>query len=151
MSSHLWPARAEYLRRGGVVVATHDDVPLGDAIWPAGQPGVLIHGDVDPCGDVSVGFESDERYCVPLANVHPDLTDVTARGHAVMPYTTATAMGFVTLDSDFAVAVAKAHPDYGLDVAQFIVDLRRMRALDESVTVAEARAALEWAEGVANV
>ena len=97
-----------------------------DHLWPA-RPEYLRRGTPVHAGHGHVSI---------------DLRDVTARAHAAMAHTTVNSLTGTTLCSDDWRAFIGGSALYYRTV------LRRMRSLDESVTVAEARAALEWAESV---
>ena len=150
MSDHLYPARPGMLRVGaltsdGVVVSTYRD-----------EAGV-------PAASVAVDRVSDEhgRYddvrCVAVCDLRLNLRDVTARAHAAMPYTQV--IDVVEIDRGWpdAILAAMDLPDdcfesdgHELTLHAYTMSriLARMRMLDESVTVEEARAALDWAHSV---
>lgn len=89
-----------------------------------------------------------------------DLDDPTARAHAAWAYTRAAPTGRIRPDNRIApvetalriqaVSSSATRADYKAwtEAHHHVGVLIRMRASDESVTVAEARAALLWAERV---
>jgi len=138
MTDHLYPARLGMLRTG---------TPTS----------VGVVGHVHPCGTPKIGTHeySMRGPIVPCI----DLRDVTARAHAAMPYT--------RVGCHSEVPGLPAYPDVALEGlpwdASIYVDgdrergqltdeayahfctLARMRMMDPSVSVSEARAALDWA------
>lgn len=132
MPDHLWPARAGYLRRGTPVVVE------------VGFRGLQLFALV---GSAAISDKTGTRaFCLyasqqapdgyaPLDDIHLDLRDVTARAHAAWDWTVAHRSGLRLAD----------HLPLGASGGGTML---RMASGDESVTVAEARAALEWAEGV---
>lgn len=137
MGDHRWRARAEYLRRG-------TPIESADGLM-VGQFAEHRTGDRLPWRFYDV---SGTVYRVPLASdLVLDLRDPTARAHAAMVYTEIKPGPFGFPDTVRALRQAAA---LGADphAWEHCNILCRMRALDETVTVAEARAALEWAEGV---
>ena len=134
MSEYLWPARAEYLRRG---------TPVKDRIgrrW-------LVLGP--PRGTAHV-FDTAGGPSLMVRETRLDLRDVTARAHAAMAYTRTDNGGAPYLTKPLLDVLDRYEVGTTdrLPVEHDAEVLCRMRALDEFVTVAEARAALEWAEGV---
>jgi hypothetical protein len=131
---YLWPARPEYLRRG---------TPLR---WLTGDGEYGRPGDLHLyCEQRGVPGDAVMRLCAL------DLRDVTARAHAAMAWT-------MIRNSDRLVGFSSAMPDISvmdcgmwLRARQMLRVLVRMRSMDESVTVDEAREALAWAERVAGV
>ena len=139
--THLHPARPEHLRRGtpvdfaghcrGVVVDTED--PNGDGY-------VLVWWPRDAVG---VGKSS------AINSLWLDLRDPTARAHAAWAYTEVEPeTGRVQLREQWREAWREAWIRSDSDTMFRAGTLLRMRALDETVTPAEASAALLWAEGV---
>lgn len=142
MADYIHPARPEYLRRGTPVVLVGK------------YPGVVIDVDItkdgarvcaagpDTAGDPSeCWWDLDE---VPL-----DFRDPTARAHAAWAYTfvlpDGTAVCWHRL-TKIAIDARVNRDDFSL--LEHLTILCRMAAGDLTVTVAEARAALLWAEGV---
>ena len=128
---YLWPARPEYLRRGTpALVSGWRDVIVCD------EPEMRDRYSMRAACIDDGAREGPEPLWPAVRAVSIDLRDVTARAHAAMAYT------FVEPPpcADVRVRVGGPYP--------FDETLARMRMLDESVTVAEARAALEWAESV---
>jgi hypothetical protein len=130
---YLWPARPEYLRRGTPVYFADPD-------------GTGLYAGLIEDRDDARGYRLDLR-------------DVTARAHAAMAYTVisrssawAEAVADGAILNDPSIMVEDDSEPGGLALtpeARRMVDLLcRMRMLDESVTVAEAREALAWAERV---
>jgi hypothetical protein len=142
---YLWPARPEYVRRG---------TPLR---WLTGDGEYGRPGDLHLyCEQRGVPGDAVMRLCAL------DLRDVTARAHAAMAYTVisrssawaeAVADGEVLDDPTMMVEDDSEPGGVALTPeARRMVDiLCRMRMLDESVTVDEAREALGWTERVAGV
>ena len=129
MPDHLHPARAEYLRVGtpvesadGLMVGAYCDYrDHWHRFWDLG--GAIYR--VRNADDLAL-----------------NLRDPTARAHAVMAWTVANERG-----GGVALALRSERTGMGeADTHRRI--LMRMRALDETVTPAEAKAALVWAEGV---
>jgi hypothetical protein len=119
---YLWPARPEYLRRG---------TPLR---WLTGGGEYGRPGDLHLyCEQRGVPGDAVMRLCAL------DLRDVTARAHAAMAYT----FCGPPVCTDVHVKIG------GSTWTTEHETLARMRMLDESVTVDEAREALGWAERVA--
>ena len=131
---YLWPARPEYLRRGT------------PTYWLEPDTGDLYRGEMSDSDD-------PDQYLL-------DLRDVTARAHAAMAYTVVTGIGAVEITDPLARALRVSRLEAGVTFASpsraaewwlaraHAERLTRMRCMDESVTVAEARAALAWAESV---
>lgn len=100
---------------------------------------------------IAVGHKEDpEAVFAAPRHIKINLRDVTTRAHVAMPYT-------IVGRSAVANATTKT-PKGPIEVQCFVLGdfhdnlqadiLCRMRALDESVTVEEAREALAWAEGL---
>jgi hypothetical protein len=112
------------MRRGAVVVPGGEGLPAvviaidGDDLLLAGE-----HG----------GYGFRAAHACPL-----DLRDETARAHAAVPYTATTTHCDIGPSALIGRAGCIASPQHWRTLC-------RMRMLDESVTVAEARAALDWA------
>lgn len=136
MTDHLWPARPEYLRRG-------------TPVWEGGCPWLVDSVDADGACCLVADEETDHA---TTHTIRIDLRDVTARAYAAMAYTLTGYMGWSPgLRVISTLTVAHLEVPLGRErrqVWEHVQVLRRMRALDESVTVAEARAALLWAESV---
>lgn len=146
-AAYLWNARVEYIRTMTRGAYLHDDGEIEETWFTAGHVDGPVftpawarphHADHPPNGvsaldDGSIGdwWELDER------STWIDLRDVTARGHAAMAWT--------ELDATGVPCRSPHHPATG-DAYRWAPILCRMRALDESVTVEEARGALAWAE-----
>ena len=75
-----------------------------------------------------------------------DLRDVTARAHAAWRY-----FGPDGMIPALVAEIERQGTAGWLALKRYVDILYRMRCGDESVTVAEARAALGWAESVAGV
>jgi hypothetical protein len=138
-TDYLWPARPEYLRRCSVVV------PYGEGL-------VAVVVEIDGNDLLLTGQLGGGGWKAAHA-VRIDLRDVTARAHAAMAWT-------MIRNSDGSVAFSSAIPDIAVmdcgmwlqpRALQMLRVLVRMRSMDESVTVDEAREALGWAERVAGV
>jgi len=140
-ADHLYPARPGMLRRGtpvdydrqepeAVVVYVTGDRDLG---WAA----IVAWSD---------GMVSDylDRHLI-AERVRLDLRDVTARAHAAMAYIECR-LGIASVQADGSAHVSMTfygRPAIGWSI--HMTTLARMRCMDGSVTVAEARAALDWA------
>jgi hypothetical protein len=132
MTDHLWPARAEYLRRGTPVVNKEYNGERAAML-------VFCHAFTDSEGEhYDVAIEDYDVLTALLDDLSLDLRDPTARAHAAMAYTeNGDHTGYPV-----CIDVLGEWPKHA-------VVLERMRAMDESVTVDEARAALGWAERAA--
>ena len=91
---------------------------------------------IAPAFDETEATHYPGGHWMDAADVRLDLRDVTARAHAAMPYTTISGGVPVLLDALWAT------PDQKGNLAHVLC---RMRAIDETVTVEQARAALDWA------
>jgi len=126
---------------------------LAEYLYPA-RPGMLRRGT--PTFYVN-GNSTDEvlhAARTKITDFEPwflDLRDVTARAHAAMSYTQVID---VAIDRGWPDVILSAMdlPDACFDGHELAHEayqmsriLARMRMLDETVTVAEARAALDWA------
>jgi hypothetical protein len=135
---YLWPARPEYLRRRSTVVLTGGpfDGHIGTVEEVSARAAYVRWDDSG-----RLGFGAG----VLGAMVGIDLRDLTARAHAAMAWTST----LTHADIGPVPELRARRREPGGDAA--LRALCRMRAMDESVTVDEAREALGWAERVAGV
>lgn len=132
---HLWPARPEYLRRGTPVWIQRDH-----PAW-AWDPGTVWCAAPDENGLRTVAVLHPGRtdwlhWCRPdIRHLRLDLRDVTARAHAAWAHHT------WRRGTPYLAERLPMGSEHGSV-------LTRMAHGDPSVTVAEARTALAWAEEV---
>ena len=157
MSDHLYPARPGMLRRGTPVVRARGPYAGRKGVCtPYGLDSVRVHWG-DFC---EVVFSSS----VVSRFVALDIDDVFGRAHAAMPYTVVSDMSedrrsagwpdvscVSALEAAWVAVYFRRFEQRDAElksIADHIKVLVRMRCLDESVTVEEARAALDWAHSV---
>lgn len=133
---HRWPARVAYMRCGTLVTVVRANGSPSDHLRGfdlVGAPG-LVDAAFEEVTSVIL-YEGPAW--LPTVDLALDLRDMTSRAHAAMAYTR-------IVDGAVRVVGRLAEPAYRAH-AQTLV---RMRMLDETVTVQEARAALACAEEV---
>ena len=138
--SHLYPAREGMLRRG---TSVEDRVGRR---WVAAEA---------PRGTAAV-FATVNGPALMLRESNLDLRDVTTRAHASMLYTcvvygngpAVVHVRHALIDEMYALLHVHGLSNEHAAALEAVHILPRMRAGDETVTVEEARAALDWAHEV---